>query len=186
MLRLLADGVEDAFAGVELLNLGGDLLGVALEKELLEDFGRFVFRRNGDAGARPREAAAAGIYTEGDRREAGERADLLGDLLIERDGVAEGAAAGVRRGREKADVGGVAAIDVGMRDTAEDGEVLAVFLEVLQIGRGGVVAAGFFREEEVCQQAEIIADAEEAAGLFGIGGWLRVGGTETRHRFQQG
>jgi len=44
------------------------------------------------------------------------------------------------RGEER-DVGRVAAVDIGVRDAASDGEVAAVVLEVLQIGGKGVVFA---------------------------------------------
>ena len=50
------------------------------------------------------------------------------DVLVERDGVAKRAAARMRRGGEEADVRRVPAIDVRMRDAAEDGEVVAVRL----------------------------------------------------------
>ena len=83
-----------------------------------------------DAGAGPGEAALAllDVDAEGERGEAGQVADPLGDVLVERDGVAEAAAARVRGGGEEAVVGGVAAVDVGVRDAAEDGEVVAVVL----------------------------------------------------------
>ena len=85
--------------------------------------------------------AAHDVDAEGERGEAGEVADVLGDVLVERDGVAEAAAAGMRRGGEEADVGGVAAVDVRVRDAAEDGEVVAVLLEVAEVGRERVAAA---------------------------------------------
>ena len=82
------------------------------------------------------------VDAERERGEPREVADPLGDVLVERDRVAEPAAAGVRRGGEEAVVGRVPAVDVGVRDAAEDGEVVAVLLEQLQVGRGLVVAAG--------------------------------------------
>ena len=53
------------------------------------------------------------VDAEGERGEAREMADVLGGELIERDGVVEAAAARVRRAGEEADVGGMAAVDVG-------------------------------------------------------------------------
>ena len=58
-LGLAGDGVEDAPAGVELPDLRVDLVGRALEEQLLEDVGRLVLGRDRDAGARPGEAARA-------------------------------------------------------------------------------------------------------------------------------
>jgi len=94
---------------------------------------------------------------------------LLGNLLIEGDGIAERAAAGVGRGGEEANIGGVATIDIRMGDAAEDCEVLAMLVEVFQVRRGGVIFAAVFREEEVGEEAEVIADAEEAARGCGWG-----------------
>ena len=88
------------------------------------------------------------------------------DVLIERDGVAEAAAARMRRRGEEAVVRRVPAIDVRMRDAAEDGEVVAVLLEHFEIGRERVVAArSAFGKELVRQQAEVVADAEHPARL---------------------
>ena len=104
LLRLVGDRVEDAASGVEPVDLRLDLLGRALQEELVENVGRLLFRRDGDAGARPREAAGRAVDGERERREPRERADALGDVLVERDGVAERAAGRVRRGGEEADV----------------------------------------------------------------------------------
>ena len=56
-LGLAGDGVEDAAAGIQFSDLGGDLCGRALDEQLLEDVGGFVLGRDGDAGAGPGEAA---------------------------------------------------------------------------------------------------------------------------------
>ena len=160
LLGVAGDGVEDAFAGFELADLGLDLVGGALDEQLPEHLGRLVLRRNGDAGAGARQAARARVDGQRERREARERADALGDVLVERDGVAKRAAARVRRAGEEADVGRVAAIDVGMRHAAEDGEVFAMLLQQLQVRRGRVVAAGAGWQEVLAQQAEIVADGE--------------------------
>ena len=83
---------------------------------------------------------------------------LFGDVLVERDGVTEGAAARMRCGRQETHVGRVPAVDVGVRDAAEDAEILPVRLEVLQVGRRHVVAAGAGGKELVAEEAEIVAD----------------------------
>jgi hypothetical protein len=59
--------VEDAATRIEPAELGGDLLGRALQEELLEDVRGLVLGRDGDAGAGPREAARAGVDAEGER-----------------------------------------------------------------------------------------------------------------------
>ena len=163
VLRLVGDGVEDAASGVEPVDLSLDLLGRALQEKLVEHVGRALFGRNGDAGAGPRKAADRAIDGERERREARESADALGDVLVERNGVAERAARRVRRGGQEADVRRMPAVDVGMRDAAEHGEVVAVLLQHLEVGRSRVVAAGAGREEQVGSQAEVVADAEHPA-----------------------
>ena len=160
---LAGDRVEDAAAGVELADLRVDLRGAALQEHLLEYGRRFVFRRNGDAGAGPGKAAIARVDGEGEGRKAGEDADLLGDVLIERDGIAEGAAAGMGRGGQEADVGGMSAIHVGMRDAGEDAEIVAVLLEEFQVGRRDVVAACAGGKELIGEQSQVVADGEHAA-----------------------
>ena len=68
-------------------------------------------------------------------------ADLLRGELIERNGVAETAAAGMRRGGEEAVVRRMTAVHVGMRHAAEDGELVPMITQQIQVGGGGVVAA---------------------------------------------
>jgi hypothetical protein len=60
-------------------------------------------------------------------------ADAFRDVLVEGDGVAETAAARVRGRREEAIVRRVAAIDIRVRDAAEDGEVVAVLLQEIEV-----------------------------------------------------
>ena len=111
------------------MNLRGDLLRCALQEELVEDVGRALFGRDGHAGACPGETARRAIDGQRERRESRECADALGDELIERYGVAERTARRVRCRGEEADVGGMAAVDVRMRDPADHREVVAVRLE---------------------------------------------------------
>ena len=87
------------------------------------------------------------IHAQRERREAREMADAFGDVLVKRNGVAETRTARMRRGGEKADVRRMPAIDVRMRDAAENGEIIAMLLEDLKVGREGVIASGFLREE---------------------------------------
>ena len=121
------------------------------------------------------------LTRERERGEAGEHADLLGDVLVERDGVAKRAAARMRRGGEETDVGRVPAIDVRMRDAAEYGEVVAVRLELLKIGRQRIIAAGARGEELIREQAEVVADGEHPARLC-----ARAGGRAARRGSRKG
>src|ERR1700687_2415253 len=114
-------------------------------------------------------------------------ADALGDILVERDGVAKAAAARMRRGGEEAIVRGMSAIDVRMRNAAEDGEVVAVFFEVLEIRRQRVIAPALLWEKLTRQQAEVVADAEHPprfSAWRGAGGTLRYRGENGGHRLQ--
>ena len=77
------------------------------------------------------------------------RADPFGHELVERDRVAERAAGRVRGRGQEADVRRVAAVHVRVRHAAEHGEVVAVFLEQLQVRRGRVVAARVLGEERL-------------------------------------
>src|SRR3954468_20382875 len=74
-LGLVRDGIEDAASGVEPVDLRVDLLGCALQEQLVEDVGRALLRRDGDPGAGPREAARRAIDGQRERRESRERTD---------------------------------------------------------------------------------------------------------------
>ena len=52
------------------------------------------------------------------------------------------------------------AVDIGVRDAAEDGEVLPVLIENLRVKRMRVLPAAGLREELIRQQAKIITDAD--------------------------
>src|SRR6266487_4479272 len=114
--------------------------------------------------------------------------DALADVLVERDGVAEAAAARMRRGREEAVVCRMPPIHVGMRHTAENGEIVAMFLENFQIRRQWVIAPALLREELFGQQTKVVADAEEPARLAAggriSGNTFRHGGKGRRHGIQ--
>jgi len=69
----------------------------------------------------------------------------------------------MRSSRQEADIGGVATVDIRVRDAGEDRKVLAVILKNLEVRRRRVVMA-FARGEELRgQQAEVVANAEHAA-----------------------
>ena len=175
ILGLLPDDVEDAAPAVEVADLRLHLLGSALEEKLVEHLGGALLWRDGDTGSRPRETAPAAVDRERERRETRADADALGDILVERDAIAERAARRVRRGREERDVGRMAAVHIRMGDAAEHREILAVVLQVLEIGRQRVVEAGVRREEEIGPQAEVVADAKQAARLGTRGERRRCG-----------
>ena len=144
---LVGYGIENGPAGIEFRDLGFDLFGAALNEHLAEHAGGALFRRDGDAVTGPGEGARPGVDGQGQRGKARLIADAFGDVLVERDGVAERTAGRVRGCRQEADVGRMAAIHVGMRDAGEDGEVLAVILQDLEVVRGSVAGAGVCREE---------------------------------------
>jgi hypothetical protein len=55
-----------------------------------------------------------------------------------------------------------------MGDASEDAEILAVFLEELQVGGGDVVASLACGEKLIAEQPEVVANGEHPAG-FGAG-----------------
>ena len=70
----------------------------------------------------------------------------------------------MRRGGEKADIGRMSAVDVGMRNPAKYGEIVAKFLQILQVRRQGVVSPAVFWEKGFGQYTEIVANGEHPAG----------------------
>src|ERR1043166_8596309 len=86
-------------------------------------------------------------------------------MLVERNRVSERTAAGMRRGGEETDVSRMPAVHVGMRYAAENTEVLAVFLQPLEIRRGLILCARPRREKLIRKQTEIVADAEQSPRL---------------------
>ena len=164
---LAGDGIEDALAAVELAHLRLHLGRRALHKEALEDVRHLFLARDEHAGAGPGQAAYAlfDVHAKRERREAGAVADPLGDILVERDRVAESAAAGMRRRRQETDVRRMPAVHVGMRNPAEYREILAVRREIAEVGRQLVTAAGLRGEKLAGQQAKVVADGEHSARL---------------------
>ena len=178
---LSGDGVEDAAAGIEFANLRVDLGRASLQEHLLEHSRGFVFGRDGDAGAGPGEAAGASVDGEGERWETGEDSDLFGDVLIEGNRIAEGAAARVRGGGKEADVGGMSAIDIGVGDAGENAEVVAVFLEKLEVGRGRVVAARPVGKNWSARRPRLLQMASMRRGVLGADDWAKTGAMESRN-----
>ena len=101
---LVGDGVENGPAGIEFRDLRFDLFGAALNEHLAEDAGGALFRRDGDAVAGPGEGARPCVDGQRERGKARLIADAFGDVLVERDGVAERTAGRVRGRRQEADV----------------------------------------------------------------------------------
>src|SRR5262249_19594487 len=83
-LGLVADAVEDALAVLDAGDLAGDLVFRAVDEQVREGARGPRFGGDLDALAVPRQAAGA----QRQRGEARLAADLRGDLLVERDGVA--------------------------------------------------------------------------------------------------
>ena len=90
-------------------------------------------------------------------------ADRLGHHLIERDGVLERTAAGIRRTRQKRELRRMAATDVRERNTRENGEIVAMILQHFEIGRRLVIAPRPSRHELTWHHAEIRDDAKHPA-----------------------
>src|SRR5687767_2746544 len=126
ILHLIGNGIEDAASGVEFLHLRLDLRRSALQEKLFEDRGRFIFRRNGHACARPRKTAAARVDTKSERRKPCENADLFRDVLVEGNGVAKRTAAGMWCRRQETYISGMPSINVRVRYTAKNAEVIAM------------------------------------------------------------
>ena len=93
----------------------------------------------------------------------------------------------MRCGGEEAIVGRMPAINIWMRDAAEDGEVFAMFAEQFEIRRKFVALARILGKEMFRQQAKVIADAEHAA-RFAAGrlvGALDDGSKSGSHAIEQ-
>src|SRR5581483_782925 len=87
--HLVGDGIQNRTSRIEFCDPRFNLRWIALNEHLPEDARSALFRRNGDAAAGPRKRARATIHSEGQRGKARLVADALGDVLIERNRVAE-------------------------------------------------------------------------------------------------
>ena len=91
--------------------------------------------------------------------------DAFGNVLVEGDGITEAATAWVRGRRQKTVICRVATIDIWVRDAAEDGKVLAMLLQEIEVRRGLVIGASALREKVIWHEAKVITDTQHAAGL---------------------
>jgi hypothetical protein len=137
-LRLSGDDIQDAASSVDIADPLLDLALRSLQEELLKNAGRALLRWDGHARTRPGKAAGA-VDRQRQRREAGVAAQVLRDVLIQRNRVAERTTRRMWSSGQEADVRGMPAVDIRMRYTAEYGEVLAELLQERQIVRRGVV-----------------------------------------------
>src|SRR5262249_8227881 len=117
---------------------------------------------NQHARAGPSQAAVAldRIDAQIERGETRQMADPFGDELVERDRVAEAAAGGMWRCRQKTNIRRVTAIDIRVPHAAEDGEVIAMLLQRFQVWRKRVIPATVLREELAGQHAQVVADGK--------------------------
>src|SRR4051812_5243580 len=92
-------------------------------------------------------------------------ADAFGDVLVEGDRVAKSAAARVRRRGEKADIRRMPGIHVGMRDTAEDGEIIPMLAQQIEVRRRRVTPPRLLGKELIRKEPEVVADGEDAPRL---------------------
>jgi hypothetical protein len=72
----------------------------------------------------------------------------------------------MRGGRQKTNLGSVTAIHIGMRDSAEDGEIALELLEDLEIWGELVTPARLPGEETRLEQAQVVADGQHAPRRF--------------------
>ena len=108
--------------------------------------------------------------------------NAFGYVLVERDGVAKARTAGMGRCSEKADVGRMSTIDIGMGDSAKNGEVVAMGFERLQVRRKGVIRPRIFWEEMFGEESQVVADAE-----YALRGWGGISGRKCRaHGLEHG
>src|SRR5205823_4163849 len=90
--------VEDALAQFQFSPLRLHLGPGSLQKHPAKNFRRLFLARNQHARTGPGQTAQALLHVnaEGQRLEAGQVADALSDVLVERDGIAETATAWMR------------------------------------------------------------------------------------------
>jgi hypothetical protein len=70
--------------------------------------------------------------------------------------------------REEADVGGMAAVDIGVRDAGDYREIVTVTLKDLEVGRRRVLATSFGGKELNRQQTKVVANPEHAASVIKV------------------
>ena len=181
LLGAFADRVEDAAALAELVHLGFDFFGGALDEELAEKVRRGIVARYLDAGL----GVGKTLFrsdADGKRREARVVADALGSVLVDGNGVAEAAASGMRRGRQEAVFGLMAAVDFRVGHPRENSQLIPVRGKDVEVGGGLVVTAPALGEEVVREDALIGFDRDEALRGYS---WRRTSGGARRHGFEE-
>lgn len=163
--QIIRNDVENAAALIEPLEAALHFAGATLHKHLPEQFRGFVFRRKQHAVACPREAAVGlvDVNAKIERGKARLLTEMLDRELIERDGISKAAPGGVLRRSEKAVFRGMTTDDGGMREAAEDGEVIAKVAQRFQVGRERVAGAAFLWKELPWQHAEVVRDQQHPA-----------------------
>jgi len=81
------------------------------------------------------------------------------------------------------------AIDIRMRNAAEDREIVPVFMEEFEIRGGRVGGAGFLRKEILRNEAEVVANREHPARFGGRASVRTAGGgtcEDGLHGLEQG
>lgn len=116
---LTGHGIKDALAAFQILHLGGDFLRRALLEHFAEHLGRFFLARNHHPSTGPRQTPGAGVLTP--RVSHGKRvcvpmrsAKNWSNEIVLRNPPLDGC------GGQEADVGRVPAVNVRVRDAAED------------------------------------------------------------------
>ena len=165
-LGVVEQGVQDAAAFLETVELPGHLDGIALEEHPSEEGGGAVFGRQEDAVAGPGEAAVGfvDIDPEVERREARDLPEFLGGELIQGDLVTEAALGRSPCGGQEAVLGAVSAGDVRMGEAAEDREVVAEGGQRSQVRRSGVAATRLRGEELGGEYAEVVRNEQHPLG----------------------
>ncbi len=176
-MGVICDGVEDAASAAE--SAADGLFAIAFDAEQhVEDLLGIPFGGELDAVAGPCEGGPFDGHFE--RLESGGDALDFGDELVGRDGVAEGPSVAWDVGSGEPDFFAVMMFtdDHRMMESADGGDVVAMFFERLQGGGELVVGAGFLDLPSQCVDA--VWDVEEDAA-FGFGG-----GWDGGHAVEQG
>ena len=162
-----------------------DLGGRALQEELLEHAGRLALRRDRDAGARPRQAAAPPLtasVSDGNRVSVPIRsATSWSSEIVLRNELLAGCGAAVRKQMSDGWPPSTFGCDTPLSTVKSS----RCSFEELQVRRGRVVAAGVRGEERLRQHAEVVADAEHPPRAGGLSPTVRIEAGTQRNRHGQ-
>ena len=151
---LCHQGVEDAPPLAELSLLPCHFAGLSLQKHLGEHAGGTGLRRNHDPAAGVRLAGGT-LAAENDGGKASDGAHLFRGKLINRNRIAKTVPTGVPSRTQPSHEGGMfTSTLIRMRETGEEGEVVAVILQELQILSGLVILPGLGWEQGRTMQAQ--------------------------------